>query len=325
MEAWKSEVWGVDVSQHQGTIDVAALENGSCSFVLVKATEGRGFTDPCFAATWSALEPVNVYRGAYHFARIDTNATEPGDARLEAEHFARAVGFVNGPWDLPPWLDCEFYGSLEDETKNIEWIARWIDTVERLLGRSPGIYTGCSAWSSRWANTGRFAHLPLWQADHASPAGKPEAMRVPNWRPSIHQFTSQAVVDGIDANVDANVIATYPYVDGLLQRRSMQLAVLDNLVGKRLIRPSPKSTMPEVDFGQLDPSQRNETVAVVQGLLLARGLSSSGLVDATGRPDGKPGPRTRAALEDYRQREGLGSGTRVDGATWHRLLAVETP
>jgi len=329
-------LWGIDIAHHQGTVDFGALEAAGCGFVIVKATEGQTYIDPKLDEYSKGLQGRGMVVGFYHFARVDTDELNPRDAELEAQHFAQVVA---DHWDSAaiPWLDAEVNGSLDSSherfaERNAAWAVDWIAAAEAQLKRTPGVYTGRDSWQIRWNNTAELAKVPLWQADHGKrPWGKPEAMRVEGWRPLIHQISGRARVPGITTNVDLNVMAWQPEFEGLSPSQ------IENAMDNKLIdlectgmiewrTPARavelKTIMPEINLAMLDPRAVSTVVKLVQGLLIANDVRADGLLGPDRRPDGKPGPMTRDALAYYRRREGLGDGTMLDGATWHRLLAV---
>lgn len=129
------EVTGVDVSNHQGAIDWAALRGGDVAFAYIKASEGASFVDARFAQNWAAARDAGVPRGAYHFFTL----CQPGVA--QARHFLRTVGQAG---DLPPAIDAEHMGpcrrtpATDDPAREI---AAFLDEVERVSGQRPIVYT----------------------------------------------------------------------------------------------------------------------------------------------------------------------------------------
>jgi len=112
---------GIDVSAFQGVVDWDQAKTGN-SFVLVKATEGVGFTDPLFARNWAELKRVGLVRGAYHFARPDLGDTP----QSEADWFLSVV--QPGPGDILA-LD------LEVGTGDLSaWAQGFLDHVRNSLG-----------------------------------------------------------------------------------------------------------------------------------------------------------------------------------------------
>jgi Glycosyl hydrolases family 25 len=152
---------GADISHHQATFD-ADHYYAAEDFLVLKATEAGGFTDPAFRSRWQAAG--SRPRGAYHFAR-------PGGAQVDAQadHFiatVRACGWRAG--DV--WvLDMEDGGGLGPASL-VTWSDRWCSRVRAALGgrglfysypffvrdtmgdpgRIPG---GCLGWWARYAAT----------------------------------------------------------------------------------------------------------------------------------------------------------------------------
>jgi GH25 family lysozyme M1 (1,4-beta-N-acetylmuramidase) len=304
---------GIDISRWQGSVDFDAVAASGRRFVIVKATEGQTGVDSQFKAHWAALRvrEDRLLRGAYHFARWDTDGGGAVDAELEAISFCSLLTSVGGWMEgcLAPVLDFE-WSSTGDVTWSssrtesaIAWIARWVEIVEAELGRSPMIYTGRRTWAGRLGNTAAFAHLPLFQADYS------RALDPMPWpRVSVHQYgvSDVGAVPGVLGRCDLD--------------RIPDESTLAELARPQLYRPARASIMLELDLATMPAGVRSHDVAVLQGILLALGFGPAGLVGPDGRPDGKPGPATRAALVDFRVAERLGAGARVDGATWHRLL-----
>ena len=78
---------GIDVSTWQGTIDYAKVAASGRRFVVAKATEGIGFTDPKWIANRTAAPAAGLLVAGYHFARPDLNPTDPvGEADATDTH-----------------------------------------------------------------------------------------------------------------------------------------------------------------------------------------------------------------------------------------------
>jgi lysozyme len=199
---------GIDVSnyQHQDDkpIDWPAVRASGVEFAFIKATEGRvgcrgeSYTNGWLKRDWDEAGAAGIYRGAYHFARPGG----PEVAIAEAQHFAAAVGPMNGPLDLPPVLDLETSCGLPPAQLSV-YVRTWVDEVTKLTGRSPIIYTGYYNWKDRMADDASFGHLPLWVATYG-----PRPLVPPAWYGWMFwQHTDKATVPGIEGNVDMNWFA----------------------------------------------------------------------------------------------------------------------
>lgn len=184
------ESFGVDVSNHQGAIDWAAVRSDGIDFAIIKATEGGDYVDPRFAANWAGAAAAGLDVGAYHFFTLCR------DGREQADNFLRAV--PPGSADLPPALDLELIGSCTARPAAAwvqEQVEVWLTAVAGAYGRMPLLYVGPD-FDERYGITNRFAN-ELWPR---------RILRRPGgdrWR--VWQFSSLSRVDGIAGRVDLNV------------------------------------------------------------------------------------------------------------------------
>jgi GH25 family lysozyme M1 (1,4-beta-N-acetylmuramidase) len=191
-------VSGPDISSHQhpsGTsIDWAAVRASGQEFTLVKATEGRSYTNPYFAADWAGSRAAGLIRGAYHYARPSY-----GTATSQARHFVAVAGTARSRGALPPTLDLEETGGLSP-SRLITWTRNFLTEVRSLTGRSPMIYTYPYFWRTAMANTTAFRGYRLWIASYSS---SPTTLGI--WsRWTFWQYSATSRIDGIPARVDMN-------------------------------------------------------------------------------------------------------------------------
>lgn len=189
----EADVEGVDVSHWQGTIDWRAVRGAGIGFAFIKATEGGTFTDPAFAANWSAAGAAGVRRGAYHYFRPSV------DAAAQAQNFLRVVQL--GPGDLPAVLDVETSEGVASDAL-IRAVRTWLETVERATGKRPIVYTYPDFWNRGVG--GAVGTYPLWIATYGRdapivPAGWSE------W--TFWQYSSTGRVPGIAGDVDLDRFA----------------------------------------------------------------------------------------------------------------------
>lgn len=84
-----SEKLFADISSHNPASSAYfdALKNRGCAGVVVKLTEGTGYTSPVAQAQCNETKSHGMQLSVYHFARFSTNA----QAQAEANHFLSAI------------------------------------------------------------------------------------------------------------------------------------------------------------------------------------------------------------------------------------------
>ena len=197
---------GIDISQWQKGI---VLNNVKADFVVVKATEGVGFTDPQFTNLVGQAIALGKRVGVYHFARPYAQSFNTPTA--EAEWFVRVVQPYLGRVMLV--LD------WEAERKNdTAWAKAWLDRVYQLTGIKPVFYSYESCVNSyNWLAVAR--EYDLWVARYRDyvpdynydMSGAGQRPNVKWWDNYIMwQWTSSGRLDGWSGNLDCDIF----YGDG---------------------------------------------------------------------------------------------------------------
>ena len=186
------QVQGIDVSDHQGTVDWTAVQQAGKVFVFIKATDGITWTDPDFATNWSGARAAGLLRGAYHFYETDDDPT------AQAQNFLSAVQLQ--PGDLPPVVDIEKLDSGSTASQTVQDLQTWLDVVQQATGRVPIIYTSPTFWNS--LGTSAFGRYPLWVAEYGVQTPKLPAGWT-SW--TFWQSSESGTVSGISGSVDLNV------------------------------------------------------------------------------------------------------------------------
>lgn len=149
---------GIDISQWQniGVSDQAA------DFVIVKATEGVGFTDPKCEGHYQKAKAAGKLLGVYHFARPDLG----NSAEAEADWFVSQIqGYIGEAilvldWEVQQW--------------RTDWAKAFLDRVKDKTGVKPLIYMSASQVTAYdWSAVAK-ADYGLWIA------GYPAKYNVPN-------------------------------------------------------------------------------------------------------------------------------------------------
>lgn len=189
---------GIDISHHQRGIDLGAIDT---DFVIIKATEGNGYTDELCDTFYQEAKSLGKKLGVYHFARPDLGNT----AEAEADWFIKeTLGYHKEAMLILDWES----GDLS----NIAWAKAWLDRVYQQTGVKPLIYMSESpAKSYDWSSVAN-ADYGVWVAKYGVNNGEP------NTPPSINywsfialwQYTSKGRLQGYGSDLDLN----YFYGDG---------------------------------------------------------------------------------------------------------------
>jgi lysozyme len=120
----------IDLSHHNGTVDLQAAKGAGILGVIHKATQGLTFQDPTYATNRQKAGDAGLLWGAYHFG---TGA----DGVSEAEFF---LNFVQpAPTDL---LVLDFEPNTQGPTMTLDEARAFVTHIHEVTGRWPGIYSG---------------------------------------------------------------------------------------------------------------------------------------------------------------------------------------
>lgn len=183
------EIWGIDVSHYQSSINWDTVASSGVDFVFVKATEGITLHDSLFTKNWSSLHRIGLNRGAYHFFRPTSSPSE------QADHFIRNVPYQVG--DMPPVLDVEVLDGVS-KVDLLTGMYTWLYKVEIAYGVKPIIYTNQKFYNKYLS--GHFKEYPLWIARYSS--REPRLKDGRKW--DFWQYGSHGKVEGIEGYVDFN-------------------------------------------------------------------------------------------------------------------------
>lgn len=186
---------GNDVSKWQGTIDWDTYKKNS-NFVILKATEGNGFTDPTFLHNQAEARRVGIQLGYYHFARPDLG----NSPEVEAEYFLKTINVKDGE------LLCLDYEPASNPGDAVVWCKKWLDYVAgKLNGYKCLIYLNQSQTQGfNWQSVVD-AGYGLWIAAYTYDPNN-NNFQIGKWPfAAMQQWSNKQQVPGIPAAADANV------------------------------------------------------------------------------------------------------------------------
>src|SRR5690606_17615552 len=194
-------VEGIDVSNHNGSINWDAVAADGKKFTFVLATDGDNFTSPSYSKQYHGAKEAGLMAGAYHFARPDDSS-----GREQAERFLAVADYQKDGKTLPPVLDLEVdpstggcYGMTVSEMQ--EWTREFNETVQEKTGKDAIIYANPSFWRQCMGGTSEFSDQPLWMASYG--VNSPSVLSgFDDW--DFWQYTDKGSVSGISGYTDLN-------------------------------------------------------------------------------------------------------------------------
>jgi lysozyme len=184
----KYPIKGIDVSAHNGMINYRAVADDGYSFVFIKASEGKSFTDENFHTNYTGAKKAGLKVGFYHFFRFDVDGV------------AQAVNFLNAIGDCAPDLalavDVEKHGNPD----NVD-IATITDNLSRMVeylnlkGHRVMFYSTNNGYYDYLESD--FKGQPLWVCAFSNPPINAD------W--DFWQFSHSGSVKGVDGKVDLDV------------------------------------------------------------------------------------------------------------------------
>jgi lysozyme len=188
------QIFGIDISHHQETIDWDELLiknelDSIISFVYFKVSEGISHSDSRWEEHRDNLKKYHKKYGAYHFFLPEK------DPKLQAENFLNHYSKTQS--NLPPVLDVE----IEEKNKGqlIKSMAIWLRDVELKTGEKPIIYTSLSLYKSRFHDC--FKNYKFWVASYSKQPDLENDPRIICW-----QYSEKGKLPGINGNLDMNVM-----------------------------------------------------------------------------------------------------------------------
>lgn len=184
---------GVDISEHNGSVDFAALKNAGVAFVILRLGYGSDYTnqdDKRFAENVRKAEAAGLPWGAYLYSYARTTAM----AKSEAQHALRLLGDKKPLYGV--WFDVE--DTQIAQTDLTATCRTFCDTLEA-AGLYAGIYASLS-WLTTKLSNAQLDRYDKWVAQWNSSCTYGKAY-------GIWQYTDKLVIGG--KNFDGN----YAYKD----------------------------------------------------------------------------------------------------------------
>ena len=196
---------GIDISAHNGNIDLEALQN-QIDFVIIRVGYGtKGTLDTKFKRNADLCEELGIPYGFYWYSyALDTNG-----ASQEADHFLRAIAPYKPTYGC--WFDMEDadgYKKRNGMPSNMTLKNMCYEFCEKVedAGYYSGIYASLS-WLNNQLAGDTLKRFDKWVAQWPTSGGKQKGLDVnPDSRSdwSLWQFTSDGRFSGYSGRLDTN-------------------------------------------------------------------------------------------------------------------------
>jgi lysozyme len=178
---------GIDISSHNGMMNLDAAASDGISFIFIKASEGTTFRDSNFRLNYDKARHAGLSIGAYHFFRFDCDGVE------QAVNLLSAIG--NRQLDLGVAIDVE----ANSNPKNIpiELINNRLTAMAdylNLRGYRVTFYSNKAGYYDYISES--FKGFPLWICAFSETPINTE------W--TFWQYNHRGHVKGINGDVDMN-------------------------------------------------------------------------------------------------------------------------
>lgn len=202
---------GIDISAHQGNIDLAALRS-QIDFVIIRVGYGvSGTIDSKFKRNADLCKSLGIPFGFYWYSY----ALDESGARKEADHIIKAIAPYKDSYSYGVWFDMEDAdGYKRKHGMPSNSILRAMCAAFCKKVQDAGYYTGVyasSSWFNNQLNGSELDKYDKWTAQWPTSGGKQTGLNTSSSKrnSSLWQFTSQARFNGYNGYLDAN----YAYYD----------------------------------------------------------------------------------------------------------------
>lgn len=180
---------GIDISMHNGTVNFSAVKSSGCNIVIIKATEGVDYVDPCLNQHYNGAKAQGLNIGFYHFMSEKTDPTQ------------QAIDFWNAikgkQFNVIPTLDIETNNQGRSQKQISDRCIEFLNKFKALSGIDCMIYTG--GYFGRDNLDSRVKKYKGWIAHY----GVNTPMQT-GFVAVGHQYTEDGHINGISTRVDIN-------------------------------------------------------------------------------------------------------------------------
>jgi len=182
------QLWGIDISHYQTSIDWPRMQNEKPHFMFIKASEGADLRDNKYNSYYTEAKKLGIPVGSYHFFSYKSTGKE------QAKNFLAVAQHTTG--DLIPVLDAEYTRSIPaDKEKVTAELTDFVNAVYEKLGYYPIIYCN-SRYFQAYLTEAIQKKCKLWIVEYRN---RPDG----DW--TLWQKTNKFKLASIKGHVDLNL------------------------------------------------------------------------------------------------------------------------
>lgn len=191
---------GIDVSEHNGTLDWAKIKKAGIEFAIIRTGYGTSHVDTQFKNNIKGAIEQGIHIGAYHFSY----ALNESGAKNEADFVSSLLQPYKEKIDMPVFFDFEYdtvsYAKKQGVTLgkaafNNHTVA-FCEQIKK-AGYTAGTYYNLSYLNS-YVDKSKIGKYVKWFAQYASAPGTSDY--------ALWQYSSSYKIDGINCKFDINIL-----------------------------------------------------------------------------------------------------------------------
>lgn len=185
---------GIDVSEHNGTINWTKVKNAGINFAIIRlgwiGNKENHTIDKKFEENYNGAKSVGIKVGVYIYSYVETS-----------EGMQSAINWVQNKLsgktlEYPVFLDLEDSQISSLDKKTLTTLCKQF--CKRLTGFQTGVYANKN-WFTNKLNINDLLNYKIWLAEWNGKENHTANFKVDMW-----QYSSSGSVDGINGRVDLN-------------------------------------------------------------------------------------------------------------------------
>ena len=199
---------GIDVSEHNGSINWSAVKKAGIEFAIIRSGYGTSHTDNYFIANMKGAIAQGLHIGIYHFSY----ALNASGAANEAEFVKKLIAPYKDHIDMPVFFDYEYdtesYAKKQGVTLgkaafNNHAVA-FLEVIKK-AGYTPGLYYNLD-YLNKYVDKSKVGSYVKWFAQYSSKASTTDY--------DLWQYSSSYTIPGCSGRFDVNTLKNSGIISG---------------------------------------------------------------------------------------------------------------